>query len=65
VLTLRSSDSRDLRAQLDPDARRHLTQLDGVTLGATQVRLDLTLLGDSWRGALTEVLETAAGAVPV
>jgi transcription-repair coupling factor (superfamily II helicase) len=64
VLTLRAAGDADIRASLDGAARRHLASLDGVSLGTTQLRLDLSALGDRWRDAIVEALEVIAGHVP-
>jgi transcription-repair coupling factor (superfamily II helicase) len=60
VLAIRAADSRDLRAQLDPDGRRRLEQTDGVVIGHNQIRIDLEVAGDAWRDLLLDALHASA-----
>ena len=62
ILSLRTADSRDLRAQIGPRAQRDLEKTGAVTLGHTQLRIDLDAAGEGWRDVLLEALEAAAGA---
>jgi transcription-repair coupling factor (superfamily II helicase) len=62
VLAIRASDSRDLRAQLATDGRRHLERADGVVIGHNQIRIDLEVAGDRWRDLLLDALQASAGA---
>jgi transcription-repair coupling factor (superfamily II helicase) len=62
ILAIRAVDSRDLRAQLDRDARRRLEQTDGVVIGHNQIRIDLEVIGDRWRDLLLDALRASAGA---
>jgi transcription-repair coupling factor (superfamily II helicase) len=62
ILSLRTADSRDLRAQIGPRAQRDLEKTGAVTLGHTQLRIDLDAAGGGWRELLVEALEAAAGA---
>jgi transcription-repair coupling factor (superfamily II helicase) len=64
LLTLRTADGVDLRERIAPRVQRDLAASGGVTIGRTQLRMDLEVLGDRWRDVLVEVLEAAAGAVP-
>jgi transcription-repair coupling factor (superfamily II helicase) len=63
ILSLRSEE--DLRARIPPDAQRTLVASGAVTLGRTQVRIDLEAAGDAWRDVLTGALEAAAAPEPV
>jgi transcription-repair coupling factor (superfamily II helicase) len=60
MLVVRAQDGNDLRARLSFDGRRMLERTDGVSLGRTQLRLDLDVAGDAWRDLLVAALESAA-----
>ena len=62
VLLVRTADGVDLREQIPAPARRELERMDGVTLGHTQMRIDLGVAGASWREILVDALEAASGA---
>jgi hypothetical protein len=61
VLSLRTADGYDVRAQMTPGARRELERADGVTVGHQQIRIDTEAAGDRWREVLAQALEAAAG----
>jgi transcription-repair coupling factor (superfamily II helicase) len=61
VLSLRTADGYDVRAQMTPGARRELERADGVTVGHQQIRIDTEVAGDRWREVLALALEAAAG----
>jgi transcription-repair coupling factor (superfamily II helicase) len=61
ILSLRTIDSRDLQAQIPARERRDLEKTGAVTLGHTQLRIDLDAAGGGWRVVLLQALEAAAG----
>jgi transcription-repair coupling factor (superfamily II helicase) len=62
VISIRSVDSRDFRAILAPAARRELERDGTVTVGHTQIRIDLEAIGDAWRDLTQRTLDMLAGA---
>jgi hypothetical protein len=61
---MRTLDGVDLRSRIPSSVQRDFAASGGVTVGRTQLRLDLEVLGDRWRDLLVEALEATAGAVP-
>ena len=61
IISIRSVDSRDFRAMLAPSARRELERDGIVTVGHTQVRIDLDAAGDAWREVTQHTLDMFAG----
>ncbi len=66
ALVVRMLDGYDVASQLPPAARRDLDRTDGVTVGRTQIRLDLAMLGagrdgpSGWHDVLLRALESLA-----
>jgi len=63
ILALRTADHDDIRGRIGMRERRALEQTGAVSVGRTQVRLDLEALGNDWRDTLIAALEalTRAG----
>jgi transcription-repair coupling factor (superfamily II helicase) len=62
ILMLRSVEGHDIAASMSTANRRALEREDGITIGRTQLRIDLEAAGDRWREIVVDVLEAAAGA---
>jgi len=62
MLLLRAPNDAVIAADMPRPARAEVEAIDGVRLGRTQARIDLSLLGSTWRETLVEVLEALAGA---
>ena len=65
VLILRTQNDAEITAQMPPSARRELEHSDGISIGRSQMRFDMGLLGDRWREELVLALDALAGRAPV
>jgi transcription-repair coupling factor (superfamily II helicase) len=61
MLLLRAPNDAMIAPEVSRAARTEIEAIDGVRLGRTQARVDLSLLGAGWRETLVEVLEALAG----
>jgi len=61
IISMRSVDSRDFQAMLAPSARRELERGGVVTVGHTQLRIDLESAGEGWRELTQRTLDMLAG----
>ena len=60
ILSLRTIDGYDFRSQLSPSDRTALERSGAVTIGNTQMRIDLEAAAGDWRDLLVRALEAAA-----
>jgi transcription-repair coupling factor (superfamily II helicase) len=65
TIVIRAADGTDLRDQLDAEGRRNLERSGAVTIGRSQLRIDLEVAGDSWRDLLLDAVGAASGAALV
>jgi hypothetical protein len=65
TLVVRASDGSDLRDQLDIEGRRNLERSGAVTIGRSQLRIDLDSAANTWRDLLLDALGAASSAVLV
>jgi transcription-repair coupling factor (superfamily II helicase) len=62
TIVIRAGDGIDLRDQLDMDTRRRLERSGAVTIGRSQLRIDLEVAANTWRDLLLDALGAASGA---
>ena len=65
VLILRTQNDAEITAEMPLGARRELERTDGISVGRSQLRIDIGLLGDAWREELVLALEALAARAPV